>query len=260
MDKLLRDLSESELINAKNHVTNMKNRVAKDEDNDKTILTTTKKIIRQKSGTNDGPHKPSHHDFNIFITSNNNMQVGACMFSHQKHVGLFENKKDSKEAISMLIKEMKSSTNNAKEAFVNLIDKVMGSVTTKKIAKKSKGAKNGPRKPGFDDSNISTYSNNKRHVAMRMFGHQKHAGIFENKEDSKEAISELIKEMNSSTYNAKEEFVNLIDKVMGLVTTKKIVKKRKGASDGPCEPGFDDFNINTYSNDKKRIAMRMLGH
>ena len=160
----------------------------------------------------------------------------------------------------MLIKEMNFSTWNDKEEFHNLIDKVMGSVTAKKIIKKMKGVNDGPFKPGFDNLNISTYSNNKMRIAMRMFGHQKHAVLFENKEGSKEAISMLIEEMNSSTYDAKEAFVNLIDKVIGSATTKKIVKKRKGASDNPCEPGYDNFSIRAYSNNKTHIAMHIFGY
>ena len=160
----------------------------------------------------------------------------------------------------MLIKEMNSSTYDTKEEFVNLIDKVTGSVTTKKIVKKRKGASSGPCEPGFDDFSISTYSNNKKRIAMRMLGHQKYVGLFENKEDSKEAISMLIKEMNSSTYDAKEEFVNLIDKVMGLATTKKTVKKKKDANNGPCKPRFNNFSIRSYSNNKMRITMCMFGH
>ena len=52
--------------------------------------------------------------------------------------------------------------------------------------------------------------------------------------------------MNSSTCNTEEEFVNLIDKVIGSATTKKVVKKGKGANDGLRKPGFDNFNISAY--------------
>ena len=110
----------------------------------------------------------------------------------------------------MLIKEMNSSTCNAKEELVNLIHKVMGSATTNKIVKKRKGASNGLHEPGFDNFNISAYLNNKKHSAMHMFSHQKNTALCENKEDSKEGISMLIKEMNSLTCSTKEEFVNLI--------------------------------------------------